>query len=82
MLTGDPVARLCQGDNGAAQFQELFFGLAHQRYKDFALPTPLASKSIHNILKGFIECVGVGFQCGRWRGALRRDGLDEVEDFF
>jgi hypothetical protein len=29
-----------------------------------------------------VERLCLGLQRGRLRGALRRDGLDEVEDFF
>ena len=73
---------VCQGGNGAAEFQQLLFGLAHQRHKDFALTAALVPKAPHDPLEVVVESVGAGLQRGRVRGAGRRDGLDEVEDFF
>ena len=74
--------RVCQCGNGATEFQALRFGLARQRHKDFALPAARAPKTTHEPLEGVVERAGVGLQRGRWRGAGRCDGRDEVEDFF
>jgi hypothetical protein len=73
---------LCQGAQRAAQLQELLFSLAHQRHEDSALPAALAPKAAQSLLEGVVERVGLSLQRGRLRGAWRRDGLDEVEDFF
>ena len=73
---------MCQGGNGATEFQQLLFGLAHQRDQDFALPAALAPKAVHDPLEIVVEGVGAGLQRGRLWDAGRRDGFDEVEDFF
>ena len=79
---GGGAAQLVLGGNKAAKLQELLFGLAHQCYEDFALTAALATKAAHNPLEGVVERLCVGLQRGRVRGALCRDGLDKVEDFF
>lgn len=76
------LGSLGQGDNGAAMRQELLFGLAHQADEDFALAAALAAKAAHDLRKGVVERLGLRLQQGRGRGALRRDSLDELEDFF
>ena len=58
------------------------FGLAHYRHEDFALPATLATKAAHAPLEVVVERVSLRLQRGRLRGAGRRDGRDEVEDFF
>lgn len=73
---------LCQDGQGAATLQELLFCLAYERHEDFALPAALATKAAHDLREVVVERVRLGLQRGRLRGALRRDGLDEVEDFF
>jgi len=73
---------LCQDGQGAATLPELLFCLAHQRHADFALPAALSTKAAHDLREVVVEGVRLGLQRGRGRGALRRDGLDEVEDFF
>ena len=73
---------LCQDGQGAATLPELLFCLAHQRHADFALPAALSTKAAYDLREVVVEGVRLGLQRGRGRGALRRDGLDEVEDFF
>ena len=64
---------LCQGGNGAAQLQELLFGLAHQRHgRTSALTAALAPKAAHNLLEGLVERLCLGLQRGRLRGPSRR----------
>ena len=73
---------LCEGSHGTAQLQQLLFGLAHDHHQDFALPATLAAKAAHASLEVVVERVGLRLQRGRWRGAGRCNGRDEVEDFF
>ena len=73
---------LGQGGNGASQLQELLFGLAHQADEDFAVAPALAATAAHELLERVVERVGLRLQCGRLRGTVGRDELDEVEDFF
>lgn len=73
---------LCQGCQGATTLQELLFGLAYEGYEDFAPPAALPTKAAHGLREVVVKYVGLGLQRGRLRGALGRDGLDEVEDFF
>jgi hypothetical protein len=78
-------ALLCglgQRGKGAAKFQKLLFSLTHQADEDVPLAPALAAKAAHDLLEVVVQHVGVALQCGRLRGALRRDGLDELEDFF
>lgn len=84
-MGGALEALLCglgQGGNGVATLQKLLFSLAHQADKDFALATALAAKAAHDLREGVMQGVGLRFQRGRCRGAVRRDGPDELEDFF
>jgi hypothetical protein len=73
---------LCQCGNGTSPLQQLLFGLAHQRHEDFALPPALPAKAAHDLLEVPVERAGLRRHCGGSRGALRRDLLDELEDFF
>ena len=73
---------LCQDGQGATTLQELLFRLAHQRHEDLALPAALATKAAHDLREVVVERGRLGLQRGRLRGALRRDGLDEVADCF
>jgi hypothetical protein len=56
--------------------------VAHELHADLALPPALATKASHDLREVVVARVHLGRQRGRWPGALRRDGLDELEDFF
>jgi hypothetical protein len=62
--------------------QQLRFSLADQAHEDFALAPALPAKAAHDLLEVVVKRLGLALQRGRWRGALRRDGVDELEDFF
>jgi hypothetical protein len=73
---------LCIGDDGLAKVEQLFFGLAYQTEEDGAVATALPTKAVHDLLEGTLEVVDVGLERERWRGPLRRDLRDQLEDFF
>src|SRR5712691_4136145 len=80
-LTRRAMGRWPDGQ-GAATLPELLCCLAHQRHEDCALPAALSTTAAHALREVVVEGGRLGLQRGRVRGALRRDGLDEVEDFF
>jgi hypothetical protein len=65
-----------------AMRQQRCFRLADQAYKDVALAPALPAKATHDLLEVVVKRLGLARQRGRWRGALRRDGFDELEDVF
>lgn len=73
---------LCQRHDGLSKLKQLRFGLAYKAHQHFALAPALPAKATHDLLKVVLELSGLGRQRGHFRGALRRDVLDELEDFF
>ena len=71
-----------QRGDGAAHLQQLCFRLAHQLHEDFALPPALSAKAAHDFLQVVLDRVRLGRQRGGSLGALLRDVVNEVEDFF
>jgi hypothetical protein len=61
---------LRQRGNGAADFQQLRFGVAHQLHEDAALSTALAPKAAHHPLEVLLEHAGLGLQRRGVRGTL------------
>lgn len=72
------VCLLRQCSDGAIQFSQLRFGVAHQLHEDFALTSALATKAVHDFLQIVLECLGLALQ----RGRSGDTGRDELEDFF
>lgn len=62
--------------------QQRCFRLADQAHKDFAWAPAVPAKATHDLLEVVVKRLGLARQRGRLRGALRRDGFDELEDFF
>jgi hypothetical protein len=55
--------------------------LADQAHQDVALAPAWPAKAPHDLREVVVQRLGLARQRGRWRGAWRRDGFDELEDF-
>lgn len=68
--------------DGAADLQQLRFGVAYELHEDFALPAALAAKAAHDFAEVVLERSGLGRQGSGACGTLLREVVDELEDFF
>ena len=80
-LGQEMLGLLPQGWNGLAKLQELRFRLAHQLYKDLALPTTLAAKTSHDFFQFLVERLGLACENRGAAAVLLRDGCDALKNF-